>query len=149
MNDAEASTSQTAGGHRRPSDQDILLNMQRENQGSGAWQKKVSSVILFLKTMLSFLKDEWSIFELGRFMAAYESMPDVTATRGKSPVGAESLLGDTTTHPLIVKGVNQVSRKPRISHEFWINAQIGDYDIEDIVIDLGSDVNVMPRGLGK
>ena len=95
--------------------------------------------------MLSFLKDEGSISELGRFIVSYESMSDVTATKGKSPVGAESLLGNTSTQPLIVKDVNQVSCKPRISREFRINAQIGDYDIEDIVIDLGSYVNVIPK----
>ena len=33
----------------------------------------------------------------------------------------------------------------RTSQEFRINAQIGEYDIDNIVLDLGSDVNVMPK----
>jgi len=101
--------------------------------------------MLFLKTMLSLLKDEGSISEWSRFIAPYESISDVSATKGKSLVGAKIFLGNTTIQPLIVKDVNQVSKKSRISHEFRINSQIGDYDIEDIVIDLGSDVNVMPK----
>jgi len=101
--------------------------------------------MLFLKTMLSLLKDEGSISELNRLIAAYESMLDTTMTKEKGPVGGESLLGNTTTQPLIIIYVNQVSKKPRISCEFHINAQIGDYDMKNIVIDLGSDLKVMPK----
>jgi len=54
-------------------------------------------------------------------------------------------IGTTTEQPLVVKDVRQVGNKPRISQEFRINAQIRDYDIENIVIDLGSNVNVMPK----
>lgn len=101
--------------------------------------------MIFLKTMLGLLKNEESISELTKVITAYEKIPKTTATKGTSPVGSESPIGNITTQPLIVKDVNQVSKKPRISHEFRINAQIGDYDIENIVIDLGSDVNVMPK----
>lgn len=95
--------------------------------------------------MLTFLKDEGPMSMLCRFIATYGSMPDVTVTKYKGPVGAKGVLGNTSVQPVIVKDVNQVSRTPRISCEFQINAQIGDYDIEDILIDLGSDVNVMPK----
>jgi len=46
---------------------------------------------------------------------------------------------------LITKDVKQVTKKQRTSQEFRINAQIGEYDIENIVLDLGSDVNAMPK----
>ena len=69
--------------------------------------------MLFLKTMLSLLKDEGSISELMRVITAYENMLDATATKEKVPVGAKSLLGNTTAQPLIFKHVNQVSKKPR------------------------------------
>jgi len=46
---------------------------------------------------------------------------------------------------LVVKDIKQVSKKFKISQEFRINAQIGDYDIENIVIYLGSYGNVMPK----
>jgi len=41
--------------------------------------------------------------------------------------------------------VKQVSQKKRTSQEFRINAQIGEYDIDNIVLDLGSNVNVIPK----
>jgi len=44
-----------------------------------------------------------------------------------------------------MKDVKQVTKKPRTSQEIRINAHIGEYDIDKIVLDLGSDVNVMPK----
>ena len=46
---------------------------------------------------------------------------------------------------MVEKDVNQVSKKQRTSREFRINAHIGEYDIENIILDMGSDVNVMPK----
>ena len=51
--------------------------------------------MLFLRNMLSFLKNDRSMFELDRFLATYESMSDVTVTKEKGPVGAEGVLGNT------------------------------------------------------
>jgi hypothetical protein len=41
--------------------------------------------------------------------------------------------------------MNQVSRKRRTSKELHLSAQIGDYDIDYVVLDLGSKVNVMTK----
>jgi hypothetical protein len=41
--------------------------------------------------------------------------------------------------------VNQVSRKRRTSKELHLSAQIGDYDVDYVVLDLGSKVNVMMK----
>jgi hypothetical protein len=40
--------------------------------------------------------------------------------------------------PLLNKAVHQVSRKRRINKELHLNAQIGDYDIDYVVLNLGS-----------
>ena len=47
--------------------------------------------------------------------------------------------------PLLNKAVHQVSRKRRTNKELHLNAQIGDYDIDYVVLDLGSEVNVMTK----
>ena len=45
----------------------------------------------------------------------------------------------------IVKKVNQVWRKYKTGCELRMNAQIGDYDMDYIILDLGSDVNILTR----
>jgi hypothetical protein len=41
--------------------------------------------------------------------------------------------------------VNKVSRKRRTSKELHLSAQIGYYDMDYVVLDLGSKVNVMTK----
>ena len=41
--------------------------------------------------------------------------------------------------------VHQVSKKKRKNKELHLNAQIGDYDIDYVVLDLGLEVNVMTK----
>jgi hypothetical protein len=41
--------------------------------------------------------------------------------------------------------VNQVSRKRRTNKELPLSAQIGDFDVDYVVLDLGSEVNVMTK----
>jgi hypothetical protein len=41
--------------------------------------------------------------------------------------------------------VNQVPRKKRTSKELHLSAQNGDYDVDYVVLDLGSEVNVMTK----
>ena len=47
--------------------------------------------------------------------------------------------------PLLNKLVNQVSRKRRSTKELHLSTQIGDYDMDYVVLDLGSEVNVMTK----
>jgi hypothetical protein len=44
-----------------------------------------------------------------------------------------------------VKIVNQVRKKRITSREFILNANIGDFNMRDIILDLGSEVNVLPN----
>jgi hypothetical protein len=46
---------------------------------------------------------------------------------------------------MLSRFVNQVSRKRRTNKELHLNAQIGDYDIDYVVLDLGSKFNVMMK----
>jgi hypothetical protein len=43
------------------------------------------------------------------------------------------------------KRFNQVRKKRRTSREFRLNANIGDFNMGDIILDLGSEVNVLPK----
>ena len=45
--------------------------------------------------------------------------------------------------PHIDKKVNQVRRKCKTGHELRMNAQISDYDMDYIILYLGSDVNIL------
>jgi hypothetical protein len=47
--------------------------------------------------------------------------------------------------PMLSRFVNQVSRKRRTNKELHLSAQIGDYDVDYVVLDLGSEVNVMTK----
>ena len=48
-------------------------------------------------------------------------------------------------YPLLNKEVHQLSKKRRTNKELHLNAQIGEYDIDYVVLDLGSEVNVMTK----
>jgi hypothetical protein len=47
--------------------------------------------------------------------------------------------------PFLNRAVHKVSKKRRTSKELHLNAQIGEYDIDYVVLDLGSEVNVMTK----
>jgi hypothetical protein len=41
--------------------------------------------------------------------------------------------------------VNQVLRMKRTNVEFKFNAHIGEYDVDNVILGLGSDFNVQPK----
>jgi hypothetical protein len=43
------------------------------------------------------------------------------------------------------KTINHLHTRRRISREFRLNANIGDFNMGDIILDLGSEVNVLPK----
>jgi hypothetical protein len=43
------------------------------------------------------------------------------------------------------KSVNHLHTRRRTSREFRQNANIGDFNMGDIILDLGSKVNVLPK----
>jgi hypothetical protein len=47
--------------------------------------------------------------------------------------------------PIAERVVNHVLRKKRTNREFILSAHIGEYDVDNIILDLVSDVNVLPK----
>jgi hypothetical protein len=43
------------------------------------------------------------------------------------------------------KKINHVHRKKITSKEFRLNANIGDFNMGNVILDLGSDVNILPK----
>jgi hypothetical protein len=41
--------------------------------------------------------------------------------------------------------VNRVLRKKRMIGEFKLSVQIGDYDMDQVIVDLGFDVNIFSK----
>jgi hypothetical protein len=84
-------------------------------------EKEVSCLMELLCTCINLIKYEKSIQELQNFIIQYEI---------------------ERVEPLLNKAVHQLSRKRRKNRELHVNAQIRDYDIDYVVLDLGSKVNV-------
>ena len=53
------------------------------------------------------------------------------------------MIDDIPVEPQIEKKVNQVWQKCKTGLELRMNAQTGDYDMEYILLDLGSRVNIL------
>jgi hypothetical protein len=87
-------------------------------------EKEVSKLVDFLYTCINLINDERVVQELKNLIIQYE-------------IGR--------VDPLLSRYVNQVSRKRRTSKELHLSAQIGDYDIDYVVLDLGSEANVMTK----
>ena len=86
--------------------------------------KEVSKLTIFLYTFIELIKDEKSIQELQNLVRQYE-------------IGR--------VDPLLNKEVHQLSKKIKTNKELHLNAQIREYDIDYMVLDLGSEVNVMMK----
>jgi hypothetical protein len=86
--------------------------------------KEVSNLVSLLYTFIDLIKDEKFVQEIQNLIKLYEI--------GK-------------IDPLLNKAIHQVSRKRRKNKELHLNAQIGDYDVDYVVLDLGSEVNVMMK----
>jgi hypothetical protein len=86
--------------------------------------KEVINLMEFLCTCINLIKDERVVQKLQNLVKQYE-------------------LGKVD--PLLNRAVHQVSRKRRTNKELHFNGQIGDYDIDYVLLELGSEVNVMMR----
>jgi hypothetical protein len=78
----------------------------------------------FLCTCMNLIKDERAVQEIQNLIRQYD-------------IGR--------IDPLLNKSVHQVSSKRIKNKELHLNAQIGDYNIYYVVLDLGSEVNVMMK----
>ena len=53
------------------------------------------------------------------------------------------MIDEIPIEPWPKKKFNQVQKKFKIGRELRMTAQIGDYDMDYIILDLGSDVNIL------
>ena len=53
------------------------------------------------------------------------------------------MIEEIPVEPQPEKKVNQVRKKCKIGRELRMNAQIGDYDMDYIILDLGSNINIL------
>jgi hypothetical protein len=86
--------------------------------------KEVSKLMEFLHTCIKLIQDESVVQELQNLIRQYE-------------------LGKID--PLLNREVHQIGKKRRTNKELHLNAQIGEYEIDYVVLDLGSEVNVMTK----
>jgi hypothetical protein len=86
--------------------------------------KEVSKLIKFLYACLKLIQDENVVQELQNLIRQYE-------------------LGKVD--PLLNRAVHQIGKKRRTNKELHLNAQIGEYDIDYVVLELGLEVNVMTK----
>jgi hypothetical protein len=102
----------------------------------------------------------------------YEMSPSLDHTNGMQPKGQVSTIKDffqscvkvlsdpssvkvlqnilekcssETKQNLEPKTINHLHTRRRTSREFRLNANIGDFNMGDIILDLGSEVNLLPR----
>jgi hypothetical protein len=86
--------------------------------------KEVSNLMEFLCTCINLIWDERIVQELQNLIRQYE-------------IGKIDLLMNREVH--------QVSKNRRTDKEFHLNSQIGEYDIDYVLLDLGSELNVMTK----
>ena len=58
-------------------------------------------------------------------------------------VELQAMIEETPRQLRLEKKVNQVRKKFKIGRELRMNTQIGDYDMDYIILDLGSNVNIL------
>jgi hypothetical protein len=85
---------------------------------------KVSMLTKFIRSCVELMKDETALSTL------YDMIDH--CTRGRET-------------PITQRMVNQVLCRKRTNEEFRFNAQIGEYDVDNVILDLGYDVNVLPK----
>ena len=93
---------------------------QPHSQPEEASTDKVSTLSSFLQSCLKLLRNQEALSELQRVIASCE--PQQSSDQAKA--------------------VNRVRRTGR---EMRLNAQIGEYDMSDVILDLGSEVNVLTK----
>jgi hypothetical protein len=85
---------------------------------------KVSTLKKFFRSCIEIMKDETALKTL------YEIIYHCTQERKTS---------------ITQRVVKHVLHRKRTNGEFRFNTQIGEYDVDNVILDLGSNVNVLPK----
>ena len=116
---SEGSASKT-----RPEVREYEIPLAFDQSTSPKEGKQVSKLMEFLYTCIKLIQDESVVQELQNLIRQYE-------------------LGKID--PLLNREVHQIAKKRRTNKELHLNAEIREYDIDYVVLDLGSEVNVMTK----
>jgi hypothetical protein len=115
---------QASSSKAQPEVRECGMPLAFDQSASPGEGKEASKLVGFLYTFIDLIKGEKAIQELQNLIKQYE-------------IGR--------IDPMLSRVVNQVSRKRRTNKELHLNVQIGDYDIDYVVLNLGSEVNVMMK----
>lgn len=105
----KASTSRSYGEKRNNYDKEMVRHMPSIVHAVTEAQKNVSSVKMFLKSMLGLLKYDEAISELSNIINQYEKDPKTTTTKEPSRVKPKERPENIEDQPLIENDVKQVS----------------------------------------
>jgi hypothetical protein len=86
--------------------------------------KEVTKLMEFLHTCVKLIQDKGIVQELQNLIIQYE-------------------LGKID--PLLIREVHQIGKRRSTNKELHLNTQIREYDIDYVVLDLGSEVNFMTK----
>ena len=87
----------------------------------------------FLQSCLQLLKDEKAVLEIQNLVDRYDQSMSIVVVK---PIDYFS-----TTN----KVVHQIKNYIQTGREMRLNAQIGDYDMDEVILDLGYGVNVLTK----
>ena len=87
----------------------------------------------FLQSCLQLLKDEKVVLEIQNLVDRYDRSMYVVATKPTKYF--------STTN----KVAHQIKKYIRTRKEMRLNAQISDYDMDEVILDMGSEVNVLTK----
>ena len=94
------------------------------NIGPCEESESIGLVWSFLKNCLKLLRDERELLEI-------QTLIDRCA--------------QSTPIVVVNKAVHQIKKYIRTGKEMWLNAQIGDYEMDEVILDRGSEVNVLTK----
>ena len=87
----------------------------------------------FLQSCLKLLKDDKALLEIHALIYKYEQ---------STPIIAAQPTNDSVTAN---KAVHQIKKYIRTDKEMRLNVHIGDYEMDEVLLDLGSKVNVLTK----
>jgi hypothetical protein len=115
---------QGSSSKTRPEVREYGMPLAFDQSSSPKEGKEVRKLMEFLYTCINLVQDESIVQELQNLIRQYE-------------------LGKID--PLLNREVHQIGKKRRTNKELHLNAQIGEYEIDYVVLNLGSKVNVMTK----
>ena len=87
----------------------------------------------FLQSCLKLLKDEKALLEIQTLIDKYEQSTHIIVAKLANGYVVANIV------------VHQINKYIQTRKEMRLNAQIGDYEMDEVILDLGSEVNVLTK----